>query len=131
MSISFNAVDSEYRLPFHIQLRLLLNTSPTPATRIGDAMAKMVVSLWGGLTALKKLTCVEVAPSLQMVEVRKAGGDTLEFHKVNNNFLSVGNANIEILVFNFNIGRLTDEIVVDSKVNLFFVFEKTGKVNQK
>ncbi|KAL7605815.1 hypothetical protein Lser_V15G18750 [Lactuca serriola] len=41
----------------------------------------MAVSLWGGLTALKKLTCVEVAPSLQMVEVRKAGGDTLEFHK--------------------------------------------------
>ncbi|KAL7592846.1 hypothetical protein Lser_V15G33394 [Lactuca serriola] len=31
-SISFNATDSDYRLPFDIQLRLLLNTSPTPAT---------------------------------------------------------------------------------------------------
>ncbi|CAH1440763.1 unnamed protein product [Lactuca virosa] len=114
MSISFNATDSDYRHPFHIQLQLLLNTNPTPATRL--LYVQMVyfgslsytipkikewrcngkgyvayrnfitrlenrmklqppshlsspgtrhdpeidaVSLWGGLTALKKLTCVE------------------------------------------------------------------------
>lgn len=28
------------------------------------------------------LQIFEVAPSLHMVELRKAGGDTLEFHKV-------------------------------------------------
>nr|KAJ0201604.1 hypothetical protein LSAT_V11C600307700 [Lactuca sativa] len=33
-SINFNAADSDYRLPFHIQLRLLSNTSPTLATRL-------------------------------------------------------------------------------------------------
>lgn len=31
---------------------------------------------------MEKLQIFEVAPSLHMVEVRKAGGDTLEFHKV-------------------------------------------------
>ncbi|CAI9285500.1 unnamed protein product [Lactuca saligna] len=44
-SISFNAADSDYRLPFDIQLRLLLNTSPTPATRDLFSILLCTVSL--------------------------------------------------------------------------------------
>ncbi|KAI3497296.1 hypothetical protein L1887_39805 [Cichorium endivia] len=50
----------------------------------------------------------------------------IRFHPVNNNFLSVGNANKEISVFNFSTGRLIDKIVVNSKVTAMD-FDNTGQ----
>ncbi|KAL4581309.1 hypothetical protein LXL04_017520 [Taraxacum kok-saghyz] len=50
----------------------------------------------------------------------------IRFHPVNNNFLLVGNANREISVFNFSTGRLTDKIVVGSKVTAMD-FDNTGQ----
>ncbi|KAL2477053.1 Transducin/WD40 repeat-like superfamily protein [Forsythia ovata] len=38
------------------------------------------------------------------------------FHPVNNNFLSVGNANKEIMVFNFSTGRTISKATFDSEV---------------
>ncbi|XP_004150062.1 WD repeat-containing protein 13 isoform X1 [Cucumis sativus] len=40
----------------------------------------------------------------------------IRFHPVNNNFLSVGNANKEITVFNFSTGRIVTKLVLDSEV---------------
>ncbi|KAK6136717.1 hypothetical protein DH2020_029545 [Rehmannia glutinosa] len=40
----------------------------------------------------------------------------IRFHPVNNNFLSVGNANKEIMVFNFSTGRTIHKSVFDSEV---------------
>ncbi|KAI3786339.1 hypothetical protein L1987_39946 [Smallanthus sonchifolius] len=40
----------------------------------------------------------------------------IRFHPVNNNFLTIGNANREVSVFNFSTGRLISKIVVDSEV---------------
>ncbi|GER50334.1 transducin/WD40 repeat-like superfamily protein, partial [Striga asiatica] len=40
----------------------------------------------------------------------------IRFHPVNNNFLSVGNANKEIMVFNFSTGRTINKSVFDSEV---------------
>ncbi|XP_057454703.1 uncharacterized protein LOC130746172 [Lotus japonicus] len=40
----------------------------------------------------------------------------IRFHPVNNNFLSVGNANKEINVFNFSTGRVINKSVFDSEV---------------
>lgn len=40
----------------------------------------------------------------------------IRFHPVNNNFVSVGNANREVSVFNFSTGRLISKIVVDGEV---------------
>lgn len=40
----------------------------------------------------------------------------IRFHPVNNNFLSVGNANKEITVFNFSTGRIMTKSVLDSEV---------------
>ncbi|KAI4295480.1 hypothetical protein L6164_035525 [Bauhinia variegata] len=40
----------------------------------------------------------------------------IRFHPVNNNFLSVGNANKEINVFNFSTGRVINKTVFDSEV---------------
>ncbi|KAL7002666.1 hypothetical protein U1Q18_003821 [Sarracenia purpurea var. burkii] len=40
----------------------------------------------------------------------------IRFHPVNNNFLSVGNANKEITVFNFSTGRVINKIVFDKEV---------------
>ncbi|KAJ6739123.1 WD REPEAT PROTEIN 26-RELATED [Salix koriyanagi] len=40
----------------------------------------------------------------------------IRFHPVNNNFLSVGNANREITVFNFSTGRIINKLVFDDKV---------------
>ncbi|KAL5788625.1 hypothetical protein ACOSP7_005574 [Xanthoceras sorbifolium] len=40
----------------------------------------------------------------------------IRFHPVNNNFLSVGNANKEIIVFNFSTGRIINKLVFDSEV---------------
>lgn len=40
----------------------------------------------------------------------------IRFHPVNNNFLSVGNANREINVFNFSTGRIINKSVFDSEV---------------
>ncbi|KAK4258587.1 hypothetical protein QN277_005022 [Acacia crassicarpa] len=40
----------------------------------------------------------------------------IRFHPVNNNFLSVGNANKEINVFNFSTGRIIHTTVFDSEV---------------
>ncbi|KAJ0798203.1 putative transcription factor WD40-like family [Helianthus annuus] len=40
----------------------------------------------------------------------------IRFHPVNNNFLTVGNANREVSVFNFSTGRLICKIVVDGEV---------------
>ncbi|XWS54958.1 hypothetical protein CRYUN_Cryun10bG0134100 [Craigia yunnanensis] len=40
----------------------------------------------------------------------------IRFHPVNNNFLSVGNANKEITVFNFSTGRIITKSVFDSEV---------------
>lgn len=40
----------------------------------------------------------------------------IRFHPVNNNFVTVGNANKEVSVFNFSTGRLISKIVVDSAV---------------
>ncbi|XP_017230428.1 uncharacterized protein LOC108205130 [Daucus carota subsp. sativus] len=40
----------------------------------------------------------------------------IRFHPVNNNFLSAGNANREINVFNFSTGRIIDKAVFDSEV---------------
>ncbi|OMO75586.1 hypothetical protein COLO4_26004 [Corchorus olitorius] len=40
----------------------------------------------------------------------------IRFHPVNNNFLSVGNANKEITVFNFSTGRVITKSVFDSEV---------------
>ncbi|XP_062175795.1 uncharacterized protein LOC133880849 [Alnus glutinosa] len=40
----------------------------------------------------------------------------IRFHPVNNNFLSVGNANKEITVFNFSTGRIINKTVFDSEV---------------
>ncbi|XP_028765613.1 WD repeat-containing protein 13 [Neltuma alba] len=40
----------------------------------------------------------------------------IRFHPVNNNFLSVGNANKEINVFNFSTGRIINKTVFDSEV---------------
>ncbi|KAD5318275.1 hypothetical protein E3N88_18221 [Mikania micrantha] len=40
----------------------------------------------------------------------------IRFHPVNNNFLTVGNANREVSVFNFSTGRLISKIVVDGEV---------------
>lgn len=40
----------------------------------------------------------------------------IRFHPVNNNFLSVGNANREITVFNFSTGRIINKLVLDDKV---------------
>ncbi|KAI3702537.1 hypothetical protein L6452_28277 [Arctium lappa] len=50
----------------------------------------------------------------------------IRFHPVNNNFLSVGNANREISVFNFSTGRLIDKTVVDSKVTSMD-YDNTGR----
>ncbi|KAF7841008.1 WD repeat-containing protein 13 [Senna tora] len=40
----------------------------------------------------------------------------IRFHPVNNNFLSVGNANKEINVFNFSTGRIINKTVFDTEV---------------
>ncbi|KAK8531945.1 hypothetical protein V6N12_053402 [Hibiscus sabdariffa] len=40
----------------------------------------------------------------------------IRFHPVNNNFLSVGNANREITVFNFSTGRIITKSIFDSEV---------------
>ncbi|XP_004510993.1 uncharacterized protein [Cicer arietinum] len=40
----------------------------------------------------------------------------IRFHPVNNNFLSVGNANKEINVFNFSTGRIINKTVFDAEV---------------
>ncbi|KAL7156587.1 hypothetical protein ABFS83_02G019600 [Erythranthe nasuta] len=40
----------------------------------------------------------------------------IRFHPVNNNFLSVGNANKEIMVFNFSTGRTINKSTFDSEV---------------
>ncbi|KAK7343160.1 hypothetical protein VNO80_26123 [Phaseolus coccineus] len=40
----------------------------------------------------------------------------IRFHPVNNNFLSVGNANKEINVFNFSTGRVINKSLFDSEV---------------
>ncbi|XP_022896699.1 WD repeat-containing protein 13-like [Olea europaea var. sylvestris] len=40
----------------------------------------------------------------------------IRFHPVNNNFLSVGNANNEIMVFNFSTGRTISKATFDSEV---------------
>ncbi|KAG4960100.1 hypothetical protein JHK87_036733 [Glycine soja] len=40
----------------------------------------------------------------------------IRFHPVNNNFLSVGNANKEINVFNFSTGRVINKSIFDSEV---------------
>ncbi|CDO97011.1 unnamed protein product [Coffea canephora] len=40
----------------------------------------------------------------------------IRFHPVNNNFLSVGNANKEITVFNFSTGRTISKSIFDSEV---------------
>lgn len=40
----------------------------------------------------------------------------IRFHPVNNNFLSVGNANKEITVFNFSTGRIINKLVIDDEV---------------
>ena len=40
----------------------------------------------------------------------------IRFHPVNNNFLSVGNANKEINVFNFSTGRIINKSVFDAEV---------------
>ncbi|CAI8607535.1 unnamed protein product [Vicia faba] len=40
----------------------------------------------------------------------------IRFHPVNNNFLSVGNANKEINVFNFSTGRIINKAVFDAEV---------------
>ncbi|CAI9765489.1 unnamed protein product [Fraxinus pennsylvanica] len=40
----------------------------------------------------------------------------IRFHPVNNNFLSVGNANKEIMVFNFSTGRTISKATFDSEV---------------
>lgn len=40
----------------------------------------------------------------------------IQFHPVNNNFLSVGNANKEITVFNFSTGRIISKMAFDSEV---------------
>lgn len=40
----------------------------------------------------------------------------IRFHPVNNNFLSVGNANKEITVFNFSTGRIVNKTVFDGEV---------------
>ncbi|KAL7206781.1 hypothetical protein ACSBR2_019483 [Camellia fascicularis] len=40
----------------------------------------------------------------------------IRFHPVNNNFLSVGNANKEITVFNFSTGRVINKTVFDNEV---------------
>lgn len=40
----------------------------------------------------------------------------IRFHPVNNNFLSVGTANKEIIVHNFSTGRLIHKLVVDDEV---------------
>ncbi|KAH7851342.1 hypothetical protein Vadar_010133 [Vaccinium darrowii] len=40
----------------------------------------------------------------------------IRFHPVNNNFLSVGNANKEIAVFNFSTGRVISKIVFDNEI---------------
>ncbi|KAJ9551738.1 hypothetical protein OSB04_015783 [Centaurea solstitialis] len=50
----------------------------------------------------------------------------IRFHPVNNNFLSVGNGNREISVFNFSTGRLIDKTVVDSKVTAMD-YDNTGR----
>ncbi|KAI8027339.1 WD repeat-containing protein 13 [Camellia lanceoleosa] len=41
----------------------------------------------------------------------------IRFHPVNNNFLSVGNANKEITVFNFSTGRVINKTVFDNEVS--------------
>ncbi|KAK9287169.1 hypothetical protein L1049_015580 [Liquidambar formosana] len=40
----------------------------------------------------------------------------IRFHPVNNNFLSVGNGNKEITVFNFSTGRIINKTVFDNEV---------------
>ncbi|CAH1434081.1 unnamed protein product [Lactuca virosa] len=40
----------------------------------------------------------------------------IRFHPVNNNFLSVGNAQKEVSIFNFSTRRLISKTVVDSDV---------------
>ncbi|KAF5745747.1 transducin family protein [Tripterygium wilfordii] len=40
----------------------------------------------------------------------------IRFHPVNNNFLSVGNANKEITVFNFSTGRIINKSVFDNEI---------------
>ncbi|MED6155895.1 hypothetical protein PIB30_009671 [Stylosanthes scabra] len=40
----------------------------------------------------------------------------IRFHPVNNNFLSAGNSNREINVFNFSTGRIVNTLVLDSEV---------------
>ncbi|XAR72786.1 hypothetical protein NMG60_11019545 [Bertholletia excelsa] len=40
----------------------------------------------------------------------------VRFHPVNNNFLSVGNANREITVFNFSTGRIINKTVLDKEI---------------
>lgn len=45
------------------------------------------LSIWRKINFLQQI--FEVAPSLYMVELRKSGGDTLEFHKVQYNVIAV------------------------------------------
>ncbi|XP_047328631.1 WD repeat-containing protein 13 [Impatiens glandulifera] len=40
----------------------------------------------------------------------------LRFHPVNNNFLSVGNANKEITVFNFSTGRIINKVSLNNEI---------------
>ncbi|KAL4555599.1 hypothetical protein LXL04_038223 [Taraxacum kok-saghyz] len=50
----------------------------------------------------------------------------IRFHPVNNNFLSVGNAQKEVSIFNFSTGRLISKITVDSEVTTLD-YDHTGQ----
>ncbi|GAB2291779.1 hypothetical protein Dimus_026032 [Dionaea muscipula] len=51
----------------------------------------------------------------------------IRFHPVNNNFLSVGNANKEINVYNFSTGRTIHKIVLDDEVTAMD-YDHTGQL---
>ena len=74
------SVATEVSTPSILPLRLI---------RILNQSGTWINTVTCSLTLLWMLTffffqIFEVAPSLYMVEVRKAGGDTLEFHKASN-----------------------------------------------
>ncbi|KAL8150286.1 hypothetical protein V2J09_020094 [Rumex salicifolius] len=51
----------------------------------------------------------------------------IRFHPVNNNFLSVGNANKEINVYNFSTGRMINKTILDDEVTAMD-HDQTGRL---
>ncbi|XP_061957782.1 uncharacterized protein LOC133679256 isoform X2 [Populus nigra] len=72
---------------------------------IASASMDKTVRVW----ELSKVICIRVIYGI-------SSQLCIRFHLVNNDFLSVGNTNREITVFNFSTGRIINKLVLDDKV---------------